>query len=117
MITYEQFLSSHLFKQLVCMALCLPSIFLLKYLTFIFPKKDTFAHKMLVGTGEIVCIAVLSVGMVLNAYVFIPSSSIAPVVIGIVCTMLVGIIVLCQNLMGERKRRLTEMEKAELMDM
>lgn len=117
MITYEQYLSSHLFKQLVCLALCLPSIFLLKYLTFIFPKKDTFAHKMLVGTGEIVCIAVLSVGMVLNAYIFLPDNSIATVVVGVACTMLVSVVVLCQNLMGERKRRLTEMEKAELMDM
>ncbi len=117
MIAYEPFISSDFFKQLVCMALCLPPIFLLKYLTFVFPKKDTFAHKMLVGSGEIVCLALLSIGLVVNAYIFLPDSGIAPVAVGVVCATLVGIVVLCQNLMGGRKRRLTEMEKAELMDM
>lgn len=117
MSTYEQFLSSYLYHQLLCMALCLPALALLKYFTFIFPKKDTFLHKFLVGIGEILCICVLGAAMVINARIFIPDDGLVPVLIGIACTALVGIVVLCQNLMGEKKRRLTEMEKAELMDL
>lgn len=105
-------------QQSIILAAVLPVICLLKYLTFIYAKRDTFLYRMLVGTGEIICLMALNIGFIYYVPIFADNASGS--VVGIaasVFTGLIAILIHSQNLMGERKRPLTDLQKAELMDM
>lgn len=104
--------------QTMCELGCIPCMVLLKYLTFVYAKKDHLAYRMMLGLAEILCLAMLNVLLMISVEQFLPEAgSRAPAIFAAGCTALLAAVVHSMNLMGEKKRRLTEQQKAELMDM
>lgn len=91
---------------------------ILKVLIDAYPRRSDLLYRSLIGGGEILCVASANVLMLLYIEHVVPESSgLVGSVICVLGSALVGIFVHIMNLMGEKKRRLTEQQKAELMDL
>lgn len=110
--------ASALSWETICELGCIPCMVLLKYLTFIYAKKDQFGFRLLIGASEIVSLCAMNVLLMISFEQFIlePGSRV-PAILATTCTAAFAFLVHSMNLMGERKRRLTEQQKAELMDL
>lgn len=94
---------------------CLIPAVILRILCEFYHKKDTFLFKMLMGTAQIVCIAAVNILLVL---LMMPDAgSRYTAIFAAVVACLVGIMVHFMNLIGTKKRGLSELQKAELMDL
>lgn len=91
---------------------------LLKLLVSIYPMRDTVKWRALIGGAELILTNCLSVLMIVYIALQMPESFGLTAVI--FCTFIgtgASIFVYGLNLGSEKKRRLSEQQKAELMDM
>lgn len=104
--------------QTACELSIIPCMVLLKYLTFVYAKNNQFGYRLILGAAEILSLCVMSVLLMISVEQYLPGAgSRVSAMFAIGCTALLAIVVHCMNLMGEKKRRLTEQQKAELMDL
>lgn len=89
---------------------------LLRILVELYNQKNSFLHRLIIGSLQIICIAGVNILMVVSLLPSMGYSEFVP----IVCTAiscLIGIFVHFMNLLGTKKHPLTETQKAELMDL
>lgn len=108
---------SAIYDVIIIWGYCVVAI-LLKLLVAFYPKRSTLLWRSLVGTGEFLLCGCVSFLMLAYIYVQIPESfGLASSIVTTLTGTAVCIFVHVMNLMGEKKRNLTEQQKAELMDL
>lgn len=89
---------------------------ILRILVELYNKKYTFGYRFIIGSLQIACISGVNILMVVCLLPQLGYSEFIPIVCAAI-SGLIGIFVHSMNLLGTKKRSLSEAQKAELMDL